>query len=845
MRLLDIKCKSIAVAQVGFYLEGSFIMRPIHVKCNTPSLNTLQELFTQKLIRSSFLLATLFFINAVFVIAGSRCAYAVSDGSPSPQPFVIPGVLEVRFADDVTVGNAVRSFGRVSVGSAAVDALMSSYAVSDMQPVFPWRHENSANPLERKMSKYERLTFPQSVDLDVLIDDLLATGKVMTAEKIWAVPVMETQATPDDPFWNLQYAPTLIGATGVWDVEPGSDTAKIGVTDTGVNYLHEDLKNQIWVNPGEDLDHDSEVYDLDDLNGVDDDGNGVVDDLIGYDFFTGVGSTFPGEDGGAPDTDPNDFNGHGTHVAGIAAAASNNATGVAGMAGGWGGTSAYSNRGARIMCLRIGGTASDGNGFINLSNAATAFDYAARMGADVMNASWGSSGLSSMLDAINMAQDSGISIGKAAGNDNNSDGDWMNLLPGVISVASVNSSDQKSGFSSFGDWVEISAPGSGIYSTFSNHYTPTYAFLSGTSMATPAYCGAVLLMKSLMPGFTSVEIDSLLLATADNIDAQNPTFVGALGAGRVNVSNAIASLPVANFSAGPVLSGTPGLIVDFTDLSPNAPSAWLWDFGDSSGSTSQNPSHTYTQPGLYTVSLQATEARGVGFEQAKRMVFVHADTIGGDSGAGLLNAGVTVPIPLHNDFLVKSVTLPLEYADANGIGLVFDSFSTVGLRTQDWDVQSLVLADPLNKQLLISLQSDIVAGHSRYLQPGAGAIVNLHFSFDPSSGPGALPITTTTVMGSDLLIETQQGAYTPSFAPSFAIMSGCCDLAGDADNSGSVNIADVTFLIARIFSGGPAPGCEDEGDANGSNSVNIADVTFLIARIFSGGPEPVCGATGL
>ncbi len=781
-------------------------------------------------------------------------AFAVDDGSPLAQPFVIQGQLEIRFTDEVTVNSAVRSFGRVSVSSPAVDAVLSTYAVSEMYSVFPWRDETSTNAAERRMSKYELLVFPVTVDLDIMIDELLATGKVATAEKIWAVPVMElqgssafgSQATPNDPSWNLQYAPALIGATSVWDVENGSDTAKIGVTDTGVNYLHEDLKNQIWVNPGEDIDNDGEVYDLDDLNGIDDDGNGIVDDLIGYDFFTGFGlPLFPGEEGGGPDSDPNDFNGHGTHVAGIAAAVSNNATGVAGIAGGWGGSQSYSSRGARIMCLRIGGTADDGNGYVNLSNAASAFDYAARMGADVMNASWGSSGLSSMLDAINMAADSGISIGKAAGNANNSEGDWMNLLPGVISVASVNSSDIRSGFSSFGDWVEISAPGSSIYATYSSQYTPTYRYLSGTSMATPAYCGAFLLVKSLMPSFTRVEIDSLLLATADNIDAQNPTYVGALGSGRVNVASAIADLPVANFSAGPVLSGTLGLTVDFVDLSPNSPSSWLWSFGDGANSTMQNPSHTYSQPGLFTVTLEATEPRGVGFEQAKRMVFIHADTVGGDSGSGLLSEGVTVPIALHNDFLVKSIILPLSYADFNGISLVFDSFSTVGLQTQDWDVQSLGLNDPVGKELLITLQSDLIAGHSRYLQPGDGPIVNLHFSFDPSSDPGALPITTTTVLGDVLLVETQQGSYTPSSTPSLAIMAGCCEQAGDADNSGSTNIADVTFLITRIFSSGPAPVCADAADADGSNSVNISDVTYLIARIFSSGPAPVCGSTGL
>jgi Subtilase family/PKD domain len=783
-------------------------------------------------------------LSAVLALPLSGHAVYKEDG-PQPKPFIIKGQLEVRFTNDVSVGSKVKSFGRVSFGSPAVDAVLSQHKISEVRAVFPWRDELSANEVDRTMSKFQLMRFSESVDLDILINDLMATGKVVSAEKIWAMPLLGTQALPDDPRWNLQYAPARIQATDVWDVETGSDTAKIALTDSGVNYRHEDLVDNVWVNPGEDLDGDGEVFDLDDLNGVDDDGNGVIDDLIGYDFFTGLGGgVFAGEDAGIPDPDPNDHNGHGTHVAGIAAAASNNGLGVAGIAGGWNGGASYANRGPRIMCLRIGATGSTGQGFVNLSNAATAIDYAARMGADVVNTSWGSSGLSSLVMALDLANDSGIVISNAAGNDNADSPSFLALRPDVTTVASTDGGDVRSGFSNFGSWVEISAPGSAIHSTFSSVYTPTYATLDGTSMAAPAYCGAVLLIKSLMPGWTKVEIDSILLATADNIDAQNPGFIGQLGAGRVNPFNAIQNLPVANFSSGPTLSGAPGLTVDFTDLSPNSPTAWSWTFGDGNVSSAQNPSNTYNSVGIHDVTLTATDPNGDGFEQAKRLVFVYADTLGGDTAEGSIGDTVDVPFSMSNDFQVKSLIIPLTYAELNGVKLKYIGITTAGLRAEQFEVQEVPSEDPFGKKIQVVLRSSGTIGTSPHLQPGEGPIVAVRFEILPGSVSGnSMPLNTVS-FGGTLAEETLHGAIVPAYIPSVIKVSGCCLVPGDADGGGTFNIGDATFLIARIFNGGPPPPCNDAADANGDNSVNIADVTYMIARIFSGGPAPICGNTG-
>jgi len=211
-----------------------------------------------------------------------------------------------------------------------------------------------------------------------------------------------------------------------------------------------------------------------------------------------------------------------------------------------------------------------------------------------------------------------------------------------------------------------------------------------------------------------------------------------------------------------------------------------------------------------------------------------------------LVAAAAIPAYLNNTFQVKSIIFPFSYPPLASGELKYDSFSTAGLRTENWDVQQLIWFNPAGHEMVLEMRSDNVIGHSRYLQPDTGAFVNLHFSFVTGTQPGIpLPITTGTIVGENLVLETTHGNITPTFTNLEAFMSGCCATAGDANHSGSVNISDVTFMIARIFASGPAPFCNDQADANGNDAVNISDVTFLIARIFAGGAAPVCGSTGL
>ncbi|MCL1065960.1 S8 family serine peptidase [Shewanella olleyana] len=338
---------------------------------------------------------------------------------------------------------------------------------------------------------------------------------------------------PDDPsfvdLWGLHNTGQASGTAGAdidavtaWDITTGSDNVVIGVIDTGVDYNHPDLVDNMWVNPGEIAG-----------NGIDDDSNGVIDDIHGYNPITGTG-------------DPMDGNGHGTHVAGTIGATGNNGVGVVGV--NWDVT--------MIGCkfLSDGGTGST-------EDAIACIDYFTNLkinhGVDVKatNNSWGGGGFSQALkDSIESAGDQGILFVAAAGNDA-IDNDINPHYPSsydsdvVLSIASTDRNDAMSDFSQWGlTSVDMGAPGTAILSTFPND---SYGTISGTSMATPHVTGAAALVWSVAPDIGAVEMKQLLMDSGEvNADLTGLTVAGT----RLNVKNALdASDPDPSFT----LSATP------------------------------------------------------------------------------------------------------------------------------------------------------------------------------------------------------------------------------------------------------------------------------------------------
>ena len=296
---------------------------------------------------------------------------------------------------------------------------------------------------------------------------------------------------PDDPYfdqqWGLQaidgngHAGPDIDAPEAWDITTGSPNVYIGLLDTGIDYTHEDLAGNVWTNPGEVPD-----------NGIDDDQNGWIDDVHGYDAVN-------------DDADPDDDDGHGTHVAGIIAAAGNNGTGTTGVM--W--------RASLISCKFL-----DSSGYGKTSDALTCLDYFSALkdsGIDIVatNNSWGGSAKSNILaDAIREQRDAGILFIAAAGNDGVNTDKSPNYpssygISNIISVAAITYDGTLATFSNFGPTsVDIGAPGERIWSTFPND---RYGILDGTSMATPFVTGVVGLIKALHPELSGDEIRTWLL----------------------------------------------------------------------------------------------------------------------------------------------------------------------------------------------------------------------------------------------------------------------------------------------------------------------------------------------
>ncbi len=412
--------------------------------------------------------------------------------------------------------------GSIKTGYHLLDSTLHYFDVTKIEMLFPWPHRGKNS---KPLSRVYRIHFKRG-NLEELANNLKAFDII---ENVEPIGIHYVYVTPNDPYfqnqWYLDQANNHdIDAPEAWNIEKGDSSVVIGVIDTGVLTSHPDLLSNIWHNPGEIPG-----------NGIDDDQNGFVDDTVGWDFVNGSWGWgydwYPGEDSLTADNDPSDFNGHGTNVAGIAAAVTNNSMGVSGIS--WN---------SKIMPLRIGGSALYNGyevGLVRMDWAAQAIVYAVDNGAHIINSSWGSSSTGGMSTAVQYAQDNGVLICHAAGNDNTDSPDYLSSRQEVLTVAATDGYDHKASFSNYGTWVDISAPGVYILNTYSSHYSPTYAYLSGTSMASPVVAGVAALVKSLYPSFGATELFQRLTTTADPIDSLNPSYAGLLGAGKVNAFKAL------------------------------------------------------------------------------------------------------------------------------------------------------------------------------------------------------------------------------------------------------------------------------------------------------------------
>ncbi|HEY3215070.1 MAG TPA: S8 family serine peptidase [Candidatus Eisenbacteria bacterium] len=492
----------------------------------------------------------------------------------------VPDQLIVVFTADARHQLVLsREEGRPTVNLPSVQQVLDAMGAISMSREFAGAKPQAQGSRFPDLTGHYMVRLGPGANLDAAVAAFARDPHVDHVEK---VGIHTVDATPNDTYYRFGTATFPYDqwhywdANGVdadlgWDLETGSQSVVVGILDTGVKYRHTDLggpdppgpadnltNGNVWVNAGEIP-----------ANGIDDDANGFVDDVVGWDFIDSAnlaGASCQDVDCGLVDNDPNDGVDHGTHVAGTVAAITNNARAVAGVAGGFSdGTTSGAGNGCKIMALRIGyRTRVQGQftGVLSMAWAAQAMNYVATMvdhGVNVtaINCSWGSSNSGGITAAVSNLVAHDVMIFNSAGNSNATTQPYMCTLPGVTAVAATDSNGAKASFSNHGSWVDISAPGDGVLSTYHDPTDPDtthmyVAILSGTSMSAPHCCGVAALLESYDPSLDRTAKLNLMTSTAFT----PPGFPSDMGAGIVNANNALAAAPPVVAVSGPPVSQT-------------------------------------------------------------------------------------------------------------------------------------------------------------------------------------------------------------------------------------------------------------------------------------------------
>lgn len=420
----------------------------------------------------------------------------------------LPNTLVVKFKN-ISLGRTTLSTNSPRLNSS------DRISFTSIQPIYQFKSASLQTLSAQKqidsigLNRIYEVKYSSALPVEKVIDEVMKSADIAYAEPRFIYHTFASANDPDFIAGNQSYL-NQVKAPEAWTVQPNANGVIIAIVDSGSDLQHVDLADNIYRNES------------DPINGIDDDGDGYIDNFMGWDFVGATASDIVEDNN--PDI-PADSLDHGVHVSGLASAVTDNGTGIASIA-----------KNAKLMILKTGAD----NSSTAIYKGYEGIIYAADHGAKIINCSWGGPGGGAYgQDVINYAVSKGCLVVVAAGNSKSSQPIYPAAYSGAFAVANVTGNDIKSTSSSYGYHVAIAAPGTGIYSTIN---ADRYGYKSGTSMAAPIVSSAAALVAAKNPDLNGVQIGEILRLTADDIYTNHPDnglYLNQLGNGRLNVFNAV------------------------------------------------------------------------------------------------------------------------------------------------------------------------------------------------------------------------------------------------------------------------------------------------------------------
>jgi len=406
----------------------------------------------------------------------------------------------------------------------------------------------------------------------------------------------------------------------------------------------------------------------------------------------------------------------------------------------------------------------------------------------------------------------------------------------ILAVGAVDRSRLLASFSSRGPTYdgrtkpEVCAMGVDTYGAATDDDSH-YLYADGTSLAAPLVAGAACLMLQGRPDLTPAEVRQALQATADRSSQADNDW----GWGIIDVGKAL--LWPLDFAVSPRAGQVP-FEVTFTNNSYLEASSLLWDFGDGTTSTDANPTHIYDTTGVYDVTLSIATEAGSFTRTLPGMISAHSDTLEVPHVQALSFTGVRVDIRAHNFLPLNQIVIPFTW---DGELLIsYDSFSTAGLRTENFSNQSLASLSTSTRRATVILSSS-TAGTEPPLPPGEGPVVSLYFTVPIFPWSALNPVRLISYGGYSPSFRASSYEYTPELRDG-SIRLGCClGRVGDVDGVGGdePSLADVMALVDLMYISGAAPDCWTEADVNqsggysaGRTDITLGDLMMLVTYLF-------------